>query len=594
MVLENCFLNENGACGAIVLNGATVRATQCVFEKNAADGLSLYEANGFAEACKFTENKRCGFIINRCASGGATGCNASRNKASGLAVGGEPSEFMLRDNVSSENDYYGIFVDTGARPTLQGNTCRGNKHAGIFATHIDTNPKIIGNECTENAMSGIYLYQGASGTITKNNCMKNKQGGISVGGLDSSAEISENSCRENLMAGISVSIFAKAVLRGNELTGNDGFGILKTGFATLEESENTLHGNTQGEKTESDYLPDLLHLETEEFQWCVNTKRFARLERLRENFSKYNQHNQDGGMALESLYEQITYTSGQYEFASYDAMTQTFDAWQAAFPKSSAPATLRFKMYKRAAWRARGSGFSNEVTEKGWKEYRKQMGYAGDQLKLNEEAGLEFDQMHHVEKLDYLVDISAPRTAQREALQDAVKAFPKFAPMYVSYARGLSEYWSDEVPEANKFLAEIPEMAGAEAAPDVTARVLTVLMLYGGLAPTFREQYKFDYAIASPGFEHIVSTFPRFRYAVDAYALSACVNKDMPKAKLMFDRIKDNFGARIWQEVRNYQRFRDWANGDTPYPKRLAGETADVPSVFGGKMIDLISRIPVE
>jgi parallel beta-helix repeat protein len=72
-------------------------------------------------------------------------------------------------------------VGEQAQPTLEGNTCRENKEAGI-AYFGSASGTARNNLCTANELHGIGVNEQAQPTLEGNTCRENKQSGIAYFG----------------------------------------------------------------------------------------------------------------------------------------------------------------------------------------------------------------------------------------------------------------------------------------------------------------------------------------------------------------------------------------------------------------------------
>lgn len=575
--LENCRFVENKNAGLVAMDSASLRARRCTAELNEGVGIAAISADVWLEQCTARANKDLGIQLRDCANASMIESMAEKNKGSGIAVEGSGTA-ELRGNKCNENGYYGIYIDTGAVPKVDSNECSQNKRAGIFAAFTETAPEISRNRCEQNQMSGIMIYQGAHGTLRENICEKNVQSGISVHGLDTTAELIGNRCAENNIAGISVAHYGAATLSANVCEKNLGFGLLESSAGKAEVKDgNQLANNDVRERSEADTPLPFLHVEPLEYAWCFRTKRFDRLERLREHYVATQPADKSGDDILENFYDVMVHRMGRFRIPNWNEYFAQVEAWQAAKPGSPAPRILGMAGYTMAAWSARGSGYADTVTEAGWAEFRKQMGHARQYLAGIDESLYPLDPILYVNKISLLLDSSGNPAEIDATFRAAVARFPSYPLIYEARGRALATQWGGTFEEINAFLAEIPRLAPPEKAAVIYARCLTMFFRRGELHNAVDGDYHFDYALASKGFEELNRTYPDFVYAWNAYALVACVQKDQAKANEMFTKIGDGFGNQIWQGAANYERFRNWARGDTPYPKRLAGEKAAIP-----------------
>jgi parallel beta-helix repeat protein len=102
------------------------------------------------------------------------------NEGSGVAYlkrsGGE-----ARDNVSSENGYYGVLIADQADPALTGNTFQNNDDSGMVYLD-DAGGTAEDNLVTENGSDGIYVGGQAAPVLKRNKSLDNDDTGIAYFG----------------------------------------------------------------------------------------------------------------------------------------------------------------------------------------------------------------------------------------------------------------------------------------------------------------------------------------------------------------------------------------------------------------------------
>ncbi|MBE9183283.1 right-handed parallel beta-helix repeat-containing protein [Microcoleus sp. LEGE 07076] len=206
-------------------------------------GTGLYllgDVRGSVAECEATNNGLHGICVANQAQPTLEANTCQGNKYAGIVYFGNATG-TARQNTCTGNELHGIAVQEQAQPTLEANTCQGNKYGGIvyFGNATGTARQ---NTCTGNEMNGIGVQEQAQPTLEANTCQGNKCGGIVYFG-NATGTARQNTCTGNETNGISVQGEAQPVLEANTCQGNKYRGIAYSGNAAGTARQNTCIGN---------------------------------------------------------------------------------------------------------------------------------------------------------------------------------------------------------------------------------------------------------------------------------------------------------------------------------------------------------------
>ena len=204
-------------------------------------GLTLLEdVRGTVTECDVSNNGLHGIAVSNQAQPTLEANTCQGNKQSGIAYSGNATG-TARQNTCTDNDLYGISVQEQAQPTLEANTCQGNKQSGI-AYFDNATGTARQNTCTGNDVHGISVQEQAQPTLEANTCQGNKDSGIAYFG-NTTGTARQNTCTGNDLHGIRVGVQAQPTLEANTCKGNKYSGIFYFGNATGMARQNTCTGN---------------------------------------------------------------------------------------------------------------------------------------------------------------------------------------------------------------------------------------------------------------------------------------------------------------------------------------------------------------
>jgi len=200
-IIENLYISADGDSSAIsIRNTAAHFVIRCCLLRGASEvGIYLdHSSNGTLEMNNCTDS-RCGIFLN------------------------EANNNIVRNNLCSRNDRYGIETYSSNNNTLVNNTCEENGEIGIYIVISNRDTKVANNTCNENALCGIYLSQtNRRINVSSNNCSGNGYYGICL--MSSSWNtIGFNTITGNLKYGIAVTWLSKFnLIYGNTIMNNNG------------------------------------------------------------------------------------------------------------------------------------------------------------------------------------------------------------------------------------------------------------------------------------------------------------------------------------------------------------------------------------
>jgi parallel beta-helix repeat protein len=178
----------------------------------------------------FLRNQTRGLVAN---------CEPVRNERIGILVG-DQAQPTLEANSCQGNRVSGILVGDQAQPTLETNTCQGNGEGiGYTASAAGTARH---NTCRAND-HGISIIGQAKPVLEDNTVSDNEENGIIVGSV-AHPTLEANTCQNNKLMGIGYADDAAGTARHNVCSANgSGIGVVERAHPTLE--ANTCQENLQ-------------------------------------------------------------------------------------------------------------------------------------------------------------------------------------------------------------------------------------------------------------------------------------------------------------------------------------------------------------
>eukprot|EP00300_Choanocystis_sp_HF-7_P019780 c20428_g1_i2.p1 GENE.c20428_g1_i2~~c20428_g1_i2.p1 ORF type:complete len:906 (-),score=174.64 c20428_g1_i2:86-2803(-) len=255
--LENCIFSSRGSANVAVHNHCKPTITTCKFVASARHGCMWYDNGGGAiDNCSFSGYLGCAIKIRKSAWPTITNNKFDgQNSASfGIEYTAECGG-VCSGNEISQHRRAGIWLQSGASPTIMANKIFNNASAGISANDGATGT-IEENDIEGNHLVGIAIKTKANPTIKGNRI---NGGGAGVGVSDNGQGVIENNKIVNAKPGISVKRGGAPKVRSNEIYGGQSHGIHIYENGAGEFEGNTITGNAKaGVCVESEAGPLIL------------------------------------------------------------------------------------------------------------------------------------------------------------------------------------------------------------------------------------------------------------------------------------------------------------------------------------------------
>jgi len=262
----------------------------------------------------------------------------------------------------------------------------------------------------------------------------------------------------------------------------------------------------------------------------------------------------------------------------WEARFASLNRWIAAKPNSVTPRIALSSAYVDYAWKARGSGYANEVTPEGWKLFGERLQRARELL--DQTTGLKTkDPQYYLLMVRIARGQDWERTDSEQLLTQAIAQEPGYYYVYDEYAISLMRHWGGGEGQATRFAGAIADRIGG-AEGDI---------VYFHIAHTFAA-FDFDYldALSWPriqrGFQSMETEYGSSPMKLNWFCQMASFMDKQADAASLFERIGENWDKDTWGERFNFDEQRQIAqsmrNLDAtamPSPARQFNEaTADL------------------
>jgi len=238
--------------------------------------------------------------------------------------------------------------------------------------------------------------------------------------------------------------------------------------------------------------------------------------------------------------------------------------WKDSNPDSvTAPIALA-EAYTQYGWAARGTGYSDDVSNSGWKLLGDR---AAKAKKILEEAAVTGVRDPNWYLTMQLVAQAQgwPKAQAADLFEKAVRFEPAYQYYYRTYATYLQPKWSGAEGDAAKLAEESANRVGGEAGDALYFQIAEVIVC----ACADPEFGHFSWPRAQKGFAAMEKIYGPSMLSVNAFALMATKSTEWSVADDAFKRIGDQFDQKTWTSEQWFKQMRDLSAQMGPQHKQF-------------------------
>ena len=262
--------------------------------------------------------------------------------------------------------------------------------------------------------------------------------------------------------------------------------------------------------------------------------------------------------------------------------------WVAARPDSVTGRIALAEASVTYAWDARGEGYSNTVSDSGWKLFYQRLEEA--KSILNEAAQLK---TKCPEWYVVMQQIALGEGWQVESARGLFERAVAFEPQYQSYYRLFAWFmlprWYGEAGDASRFAQEVADKVGGPQG-DVLYYWIAAKVACACDEP---ELLRFSFPRIQKGFEQLEKDYGPSMTGLNQLALIAVKAGDLVAADAAFKRIGDTWDQETWKTHKYFEQNKSYAEQLAPFEQRKrtgseeAAKNGQTPEgAYYGKKID--------
>src|SRR2546421_674195 len=249
-------------------------------------------------------------------------------------------------------------------------------------------------------------------------------------------------------------------------------------------------------------------------------EQFDELEQLTGELRKEKLGFYNGYSKLSTVYGYLDGPGRSAEDRVWQDFLGKLQSWAQARPESATPLIALGDAYIAYAWKARGGGFADTVTEKGWRLFGERLQSARKNLEAAEKMPGKDAEVYRA-----LIVVAMaqgwPRNQMEAVFRKGIEFEPNYQQLYETKAYYLLPRWSGEPGEWETFATEAADTRGEEEG-DILYMAIARSQAWSEGAQFFRNT-RISYERMKRGFEASLRRYPDSVWEMNSYCYFACI-----------------------------------------------------------------------
>ena len=293
----------------------------------------------------------------------------------------------------------------------------------------------------------------------------------------------------------------------------------------------------------------------EKVQSLLKAEDFDALDEMAATFLETKERDIDGGWKLADFYSALDIGSKSPNKV-FQPRLALLEKWKEEKPGSQVARIALADVYVSYAWKARGSGWADSVTEDGWKTMGERLEKAGEYLvgAMNEMEVT--DPMFFQTALRIMLGTDGPTEAFDNLVAGSLEMAPDYWGTLSQRAHTLLPRWYGETGDWEAFAKAIAE----HNAPYGKEQYAIIVFQRHAAYPKTVDINRLDWPLLKEGIQQLLKNYPDSVENISRAAFIATIANDREYAKECFDLLGDRCLPAVWLVNGRMCHYRHWAN----------------------------------
>jgi hypothetical protein len=287
-------------------------------------------------------------------------------------------------------------------------------------------------------------------------------------------------------------------------------------------------------------------------------EKFETLDQMAASARSTKAHLTGGFWTLHIIYGPLlapsagTYDASENEWTKH---LERLQRWAAQRPDSITARVALGGAQLQHAWRARGGGYADSVTDDGWKLFHERAEVAAKTLMDASSLPAKCPEWYLAMQLTARA-LGQSKEMQTAIFEKAVAFEPDYQYFYRAQAEMLMPKWEGEEGEMAAFAQQVADRIGGKRGDMIYYQIATYLNCG---CDNDRGLNGLSWSRIKSGYSNIEEQYGEFVGNLNAMAYMAGMAGDMAYANAMFKRIGEGWDKSLWHKKENFQMVRQWA-----------------------------------
>jgi hypothetical protein len=268
-----------------------------------------------------------------------------------------------------------------------------------------------------------------------------------------------------------------------------------------------------------------------------------------------------GGWKLKAVYLAIAEPQGHATEEDWATHLKTLNRWVSTRPESITARVVLAEAYTEYAWNARGTGFSDTVSQSGWKLFEQRIDKAKEILEQASKLKSKCPQWYVVMQTVALAE-GWNRSKATALLDQAVAFEPDYYYYYRQYANYLLPKWYGEEDDAEKFAEQAADHVGGGKGDILYFQIATHLICHCRDEPNLALM---SWPRIQKGVAELEKQNGPSLTNLNLLAYMAIQESDGMVAHTLFLRIGSNWDNDTWRTMEYLDYSKKWATQHAAY-----------------------------
>lgn len=290
----------------------------------------------------------------------------------------------------------------------------------------------------------------------------------------------------------------------------------------------------------------------------LDSQNFDKLEELGNQLCKDKTTGESGNWLIDAFISGLDGSTidDNKPDSTWEKQLTALKQWEETKPNSILAKTALMSFWTRYAWKARGSGWANTVTDEGWRSFEERLKKAQALMDKADSLAQTCPTLYR-EKLILARGNSWKREQMETAFAKCIKLFPTYTAAYAYKYAYLMPRWGGEQGEGETFLMESADKRGKGTESDkFYALLIWNLEMHRFLDQNSFAQTELSWEKTKAGFDALLKENPNSLILLSEYAKIADLADDKSKCKELFNKLGNRCEAGIWGGRDGWQKWR--------------------------------------